>query len=68
MREVKRIDMFTTALNEVWKEHFVDWRFGQFMNNFFSYVVNEKHRDIFFPEEDEMLRYLYEYCEQLKGN
>lgn len=32
------------------------------MSNFLGFVANQKERDIFFPEEDEMLTYLKEFC------
>lgn len=67
MRDIKRIDKFTKELNRIWKEHFADWRYGQFMSNFLGFVAYEKKRDIFFPEEDEMLKYLYEYCGELES-
>ena len=42
--------------------HMSDWRIGQFWMNFLSWLQNEKKRDPFFPEEDEMLTYLKEFC------
>ena len=62
MRKLERIDEFTTELNRVWKTYYPDWRFGQFMSNFFGFVSGIKGVDIFFPEESEMLKYLKEYC------
>nr|DAQ21628.1 MAG TPA: hypothetical protein [Caudoviricetes sp.] len=32
------------------------------MSNFLGFVQSKKNRDIFFPEESEMLTYLKEYC------
>lgn len=61
-RDPNRIDVFTSELNRIWKTHFYDLRFGQFMSNFFGWVVYTKKTDIFFPEEIEMLTYLKEYC------
>lgn len=62
MRNPNRIDTFTSELNRIWKTYYSDWRFGQFMSNFLGFVVSQKERDIFFPEEPEMLTYLKEYC------
>lgn len=62
MRDINRIDIFTNELNRVWKQYFPDWRFGQLMFNFLGWITSEKERDIFFPEEDKMLIYLYEFC------
>ncbi len=39
-----------------------DWRVGQFWMNFLVWIQSEKKRDLFFPEEDEMLTYLKEFC------
>lgn len=39
-----------------------DWRAGQFWVNFLSWIQNKKERDPFFPEEDELLTYLKEFC------
>lgn len=61
-RNLNRIDAFTSELNRIWKTYFCDLRFGQFMSNFFSWVIYTKKTDIFFPEENKMLTYLREYC------
>lgn len=69
-RDPNRIDVFTSELNRVWKTYFCDLRFGQFMSNFFGWVVYTKKTDIFFPEENKMLTYLREYCgekEEING-
>lgn len=68
MRNPNRIDEFTKELNRVWKHYFVDWRFGQLMNNFLGWIYAEKKIDIFFLEEKEMLKYLYEFCGEEKGD
>ena len=65
-RNPDRIDMFTLELNRIWKKFFCDWRFGQFMSNFLGFVQSKKNRDIFFPEELEMLTYLKEYCGEIE--
>lgn len=62
IRNPERIDVFTSELNRIWKTYYLDWRFGQFMSNFLGFVQGKKNRDIFFPEESEMLTYLREYC------
>ena len=67
MRNPERIDTFTSELNRIWKNHFPDWRFGQLMSNFLGWVQFDKKRDIFFPEEDEMLTYLKEFCGEVKN-
>lgn len=70
IRNPARIDKFTAELNRIWKKYFPGWRFGQFMSNFLGFVQSKKNRDIFFPEESEMLTYLKEYCgekEEING-
>lgn len=62
IRNLERIDVFTSELNRIWKKYFPDWRFGQLMSNFLGFVAGQKQTDIFFPEESEMLTYLKEYC------
>ena len=64
MRDKNRISMFTKELERVWTQCYPDWRFGQFMVNFFNYVAFEHKRDPFFPEESEMLKYLKEYAKK----
>lgn len=69
IRDPARIDRFTAELSRIWKTYYPDWRFGQFMSNFLGFVQSKKNRDIFFPEESEMLTYLREYCgeEEING-
>ena len=61
IRNPERIDVLTAELNRIWKTYYLDRRFGQFMSNFLGFVQSKKNRDIFFPEESEMLTYLKEY-------
>lgn len=65
MRNPNRLDNFYDEMKKLHKKHFPDWRFGQLCFNFFVWIQEEKHRDIFFPEEDEMLNLFKEY---IKGN
>ena len=64
MRKPERLDKFYSGLKDIHKTYFCDWRFGQFMSNFFGWVQREKSMDIFFPEEDDMLKYLKEFVEE----
>lgn len=60
MRDPKRIDKFCDELKTIW--HCVpDWRFGQLMSNMLGAYVTEKKRDIFFPEEDELMEFFKKY-------
>lgn len=61
MRDPERIDWFCKVLHDQWKQRIPDWRFGQFMSNFFGYVAAETKRDIFFLEDDKMLDFLNKF-------
>lgn len=63
MRDVNRLDGFYKEMKEIHREYFPDWRFGQLCSNFFDWLFEVKSIDLFFPEEDEMLKYLREYAE-----
>lgn len=64
MRNPDRLDEFYKQLCFYHKSCFPDWRFGQFCSNFFGWLMHEKCKDLFFPEEDEMLEYIEEYCKE----
>lgn len=66
MRNPERLDAFYEELCRIHKEHFSDWRFGQFCSNFFGWLASEKGRDLFFPEEDKMIEYIQEYAGERK--
>lgn len=66
MRNPNRLDEFYNKVKDIHKKHFPDWRFGQLCSNFFGWMMSEKKRDLFFPEEDEMLRLFEEYAETNK--
>lgn len=59
MRDLNRIDAFCRRLAVCWKM-FPDLRFGQFILNIFSSMSSE-HKDPFFPEDDEMIKYIEKY-------
>lgn len=60
MRNPDRIKDFCDRLAECWR-CVPDWRFGQLMSNVLGDYVNEKRRDIFFPEDDEMIEFFEEH-------
>jgi len=62
MRNPDRLDNFYDEMKALHKKHFSDWRFGQLMSNFFGWVCETYKMDIFFPEEDKMLDWFYEFC------
>lgn len=66
MRDPKRIDRFCAKLAELW--HMVpDWRFGQLISNVLGAYVDKTKRDIFFPEDDEILAFFDEYFRREDG-
>lgn len=64
IRNPERLDLFYEELKKIHKENFTDWRFGQLCYNFFGWLATEKKIDLFFPEEDEMIKYIKEYANQ----
>ena len=63
MRDPKRIYPFCNELAQVW-DRFPDWRFGQLMSNMLGAYVVETGKDIFYPEEEEMMRFFRAYAEK----
>lgn len=63
MRDPNRLDSFYTELCQIHKKYCPDWRFGQLCANFFGWLDIRKQIDLFFPEEEKMLEYLYEYID-----
>jgi len=60
MRNPDRIDSFCRDLAELWHK-VPDWRFGQLMSNMLGAYVGETKKDIFFPEDDEMMAFFKKY-------
>lgn len=61
MRNPQRIDKFCDDLKEVWHQ-FPDWRFGQLMSNMLGTFVSQTGKDIFFPEENELMDFFRKYA------
>ena len=61
MRDKNRLDKFYNELCEIHKKHFPDWRFGQLIVNVLADWQAKTKRDIFFPEEDEMIQIFKDY-------
>jgi hypothetical protein len=57
----ENLNEFYMELNRIHLEYKPQWRFGQFMHNFFNWVYTKKLKDIFYIEEDEMIKLLKEY-------
>ena len=62
MRNPERLDNFYSQLCEIHKKSFPDMRFGQLCSNFFPWLASEKKVDLFFPEEDQMIKYIREFA------
>lgn len=66
MRNLNRIDEFCNELARLWKTNCIDWRFGQLISNVLGSYQDETKRDIFFPEDDELLDFFKKYFGELK--
>lgn len=60
LRDKNRIRPFCNELADIWESKCPDWRFGQLMSNVLGQMQGEG-RDIFFPEEKEMMDYFKKY-------
>lgn len=60
MRDPKRISKFCDKLAAVWA-CVPDWRFGQLISNVLGEYVHETKRDIFFPEDDELIEFFEKF-------
>lgn len=59
MRDPNRIKPFCDELAELWS-NWPDLRFGQIMSNIARYVQMEHRKDMFFMEEEELMKVLRE--------
>lgn len=64
MRNVDRLDKFYDELKEIHKKNFPDWRFGQMIVNVLADWQAKTKRDIFFPEEDEIIQIFRDYVKE----
>ena len=62
MRDKERLNNFYDIMRILDKNTFPDLRFGQLMSNFFGWLMSEKGKDLFYVEEDAMIKYFEEYC------
>ena len=63
MRDPKRIRKFCNQLATLW-ERVPDWRFGQLMSNVLGAFVEDKKRDIFYPEDEDLFAYFEKYFDE----
>lgn len=64
VRKPERLDEFYDELKEIHKKHFPMWRFGQLIINVLADWQAKTGRDIFFPEEDEMIQIFRDYVKE----
>lgn len=64
MRKPERLDEFYDELKETHKTYFPDWRFGQLIINVLADWQAKTGRDIFFPEEDEVIQIFRDYVKE----
>ena len=63
MRDPNRIKHFCDELAELWC-NWPDLRFGQIMYNISKYIELEHRKDIFYLEDEELMKF---FREQLRG-
>ena len=66
MRKSERLDYFYDEKCRLHKKYLNDWRVGQLDSNFYGWLMAQG-RDLFFPEEDEMLRWFKQYIKEMVG-
>lgn len=59
MRDINRIKPFCDEFAELWSKH-PDLRFGQIMSNIARYTQMAYRKDMFFMEEDELIKIIKE--------
>ena len=66
MRDPNRLYNFYNQLTAIHITNFPDWRFGQLMINFMGWVCQTKKTDVFYFEENALIRLLEEYVDSCK--
>ena len=64
MRDKNRLYKFYDELREIHMTHFPDWRFGQMIINVLADWQTKTGRDIFFPEDDEIIQIFRDYVKR----
>lgn len=68
MRDPNRLYNFYNEVTRLHMTYRPDWRIGQFWDIFKKWLEVFKGADMFFPEEDELLEYLKEFCGEKSVN
>lgn len=66
MRNPNRLDNLYETLLAYHKQLFPDLRFFQFIENF-QFYIKRRGFDTFYLEDDEIIKYLCDYIEELSG-
>ena len=66
MRDPDRIDDFCRGLAALWHK-VPDWRFGQLICNVLGAYQAQTGRDIFFPEDREIMDFMKKYFQSDEG-
>lgn len=64
MRDINRLDNFYDELKRIHK-YVPDWRFGQLMLNFISWYYNKYKTDIFYIEDDKIIKIFREFIDEI---
>jgi hypothetical protein len=67
MRKAERLDYFYDEKCRLHKKYLPDWRVGQLDSNFYGWLTSSQGKDMFFPEEDEMLKWFKTYIKEMVG-
>ena len=67
MRDINRLDNFYDNLKNIHKNYIPDWRFGQFIINFMSWYYDKYKTDIFYVEEEIILKYINDFIDEVRG-
>ena len=65
MRDINRLNNFYDELKKIHKQ-IPDWRFGQFMMNFISWYATKYKRDIFYIEDDKIIKFIKEFIDEMR--
>ena len=61
MRDPNRLYDFYENLRNIHMTYFPDWRFGQFIYNFQNWYLLSHKKDVFYIEDDKMMKTIREY-------
>ena len=67
MRKSERLDYFYDEKSRLHKKYLPDFRVGQLDSCFYGWLMHTQGRDMFFPEEDEMLKWFKMYIKEMVG-